>query len=156
MAIVVSLKDLIGDMQLLSNDVSGYLNRVTGEITLVTSDDMAAVENDEDLSGRPESEKELLEKIKEILSSDDSLELPGQYDIHEYEIMERFCISVSDPKISDILLDQIQSSGAFRRFNNMIRRYDIEKDWYKFRDVAYKEIAIDWLESNGLAFTDDL
>jgi hypothetical protein len=156
MATVVSLKDLIGDMQLLLSDVSGYLNRVTGEITLVTSYEMAAMENDEDLNIRLEWEKESAEKIKEILSSDDYLEIPSQYDIHEYEIMERFCISVPDPKMSEILLDQIQGSGSFRRFKNMIRRFEIEDDWYKFRDVAYKEIAIDWLESNGLTFTDDL
>jgi len=50
----------------------------------------------------------------------------------------------------------IRGSGAFRRFKDLIYRYNIEEDWFKFKDEAYKEIAISWLESNGFGFTDDM
>ena len=70
--------------------------------------------------------------------------------------MERFCLFVSDEKISAVLLDKIRGSGAFRRFKDTIYRYEIEKDWFKFKDEAYKEIAISWLESNGFAYADDM
>ncbi|MHC4632348.1 MAG: UPF0158 family protein, partial [Planctomycetota bacterium] len=44
--------------------------------------------------------------------------------------------------------------GAFRRFNDAIRDYGIADDWYKYRDDALKEIAIEWCEENGIEFDD--
>ena len=97
------------------------------------------------------------QEVKKVLSLDgDYLKLPSKFDIDEYEIMERFCLSIPNEKTSDVFLDMIRGSGAFRRFKDLIYRYGIEKDWFKFRDQAYKEIAISWLESNGFAYTDDM
>ncbi len=156
MAVVVSLRDLVDELQMLSSEHHAYLNRVTGEITTITDDDIAAVERDNDSSERQDWEQGIFEQTKKVVSSDDYLELPSQFDIHEYEIMERFCLSISNEKISEVLLDKIHGSGAFRRFKDTIYRYEIEKDWFKFRDDAYKEIAISWLERNGFAYTDDM
>jgi len=99
---------------------------------------------------------EIAQDAKRVLSSDDYLEIPSKFDIHEYEIMERFCLSIPDVEISDDLLRKIRGSGAFHRFKNAIYRYGIEKDWFKFRDEAYSDIAISWLESKGLSYKDDL
>lgn len=41
---------------------------------------------------------EPVQDVKKVLSSDEYLELPSAFDIHEYEIMERFCLSVADQK----------------------------------------------------------
>ncbi len=70
--------------------------------------------------------------------------------------MERFCLSFPDGKVSDVLLGKIRGSGAFRRFKDAIYQYGIENDWFKYRDEEYKEIAMAWLESNGLAYSDDM
>ena len=70
--------------------------------------------------------------------------------------MEDFCIAYPNEAMSEDLLDLIRGSGAFRRFKNYINRYGIEQDWYNYRDNAYKEIAIAWLEENGITYTDDL
>jgi hypothetical protein len=101
-------------------------------------------------------EQEFFQKVEKIVSSDEYLELPSQYDIHEYEIMERFCLSISDEKISDVFLDMIRGSGAFRRFKDLLYRYGIEKDWFRFKDEAYKEIAVSWLESHNFEYADDM
>jgi hypothetical protein len=71
-------------------------------------------------------------------------------------MMESFCVSIPDEKLSNTLLYKIRGSGAFRRFKDTIYRHNIEQDWFSFRDNAYKEIAIEWLEDKGLAYTDDL
>jgi len=70
--------------------------------------------------------------------------------------MEDFCLSVPFEKMRETLLRQIRGSGAFRRFKGLIYRYEIEQDWFRFRDNAYKEIAISWLKSRGIAYTDDM
>jgi len=152
----VSLHELIGEMQMLSDEIHGYLNRVTGEIAIIMDEHIRAVENEEDYSKHQEWERKDFEKTKEVLESEDYLKLPSQFEIHEYAIMENFCISYSNEIMSEHLLDLIRGSGAFRRFKNYIIRHGIEQDWYNYRDYAYKEIVIARLEENGIVYTDDM
>jgi len=155
MAMVVSLRDFVGEMQILSEEAHTYINKLTGELITITNDDIALSEVDEQEDSF-EWQEEIIQTTRKVLSSDDYVGIPSKFDIDEYEIMERFCLSVPDESISDDLLGQIRGSGAFRRFKDTIYHYGIEKDWFKFRDEAYKEIAISWLESNGFAYADDL
>ena len=170
MTVAVSLRDMVDELQMLPNEGSAYLNKVTGRIITITDDDIAMVEmdsefeeeleyvNDEEIGGEDlDWETQYFQEVKRILEGDaDYLELPSRFDIHEYEIMERFSLSVSNGKVRNVLLRKIRGSGAFRRFKDTIYRYGIEKDWFKYRDEAYKETAVAWLESKGLAYTDDM
>ena len=161
MTVVVSLRDLVDELQTLSDESRVYLNKVTGKVITITNDDFAVAENDDesedDCSEYSDLEIDFFQEVKKVLSLDDDyLKLPSKFNIDEYEIMERFCLSIPNEKISNVLSDMIRGSGAFRRFKDLIYRYDIEKDWYKFRDEAYKEIAVSWLESNDFAYTDDM
>jgi hypothetical protein len=167
MAVVVSLRDLVDELQTLSSDERHvYLNKVTGKVISVTNDDFAIVANVDESefaelgdneSGDSDLEQDFFSEVKRIsLFDDDYLELPSKFDIHEYEIMERFSLSIPNRKIGDVLLDKIRGSGAFRRFKDMIYRYGVEKDWFKFRDEAYKDIAIAWLQSHDFTYVDDM
>jgi len=169
MTIAVSLQNLVGELQMLPNEGSAYLNKVTGKVILLTDDVVAMAEMDSEMeveeleddeeigSGIPDSETEYYQEVQRVLASDpDYLKLPNSFDIHEYEIMERFCLAIPDDKVSDVLLRNIRGSGAFRRFKDTIYQYGIENDWFKYRDEAYKEIIIAWLESNGIAYSDDM
>ena len=155
MAIVVSLRNFVGKMQSLSHDRHIYLNKVSGEFVMLSDDDIRMTESDiaDELLGW---EAETGQDVNTVLSSDDYLQLPSRFDIHEYEIMERFCFSISDEKISDVLLSKIHGSGAFRRFKDTVYQYGIEENWFKYRDEAYKEIAVSWLESHGFDYVDDM
>ncbi len=55
----------------------------------------------------------------------------SKYDIHEYNIMEDFVLSIDDNKLSDELYYAIKGKGVFRRFKDLIQRYGIadRKDW---------------------------
>jgi hypothetical protein len=90
------------------------------------------------------------------MASDDYIKVPDQFDAHEYDIMQQFCLSIKDKRTSDDLLELIEGSGAFRRFKSAIIRRGISQNWYDYKDQAYKEIAIGWLESNGIAYADDM
>ena len=69
--------------------------------------------------------------------------------------MERFCSSVEDPDQREQLLNATHGSGVFRYFKDTIHRLGIADHWYRFRDAALEEIAIDFLEANGIAFKRD-
>jgi hypothetical protein len=142
---------------------------VTGKVITLTDDVVAMAEMDNDIEEELEDvsddigsnvqdlETPFFQEVRKVLASDpDYLQLPSQFEIHEYEIIERFCLSIPDDKVSDVLLRKIRGSGAFRRFKDTIYQYSIENDWFVYRDEAYKEIAIAWLESNGIAYSDDM
>jgi len=136
--------------------VTGYINVKTGELFSLTHDEIRALENGtEDRVYGPWMTEEMLQKVREVLESDDYIELPSSFDINDYQIMKRFCLSVKDEALRDELLDAIHRKGAFRRFRAIISRHDIEDDWYRFRDEKLKEIAADFLEAHDIPFTDD-
>ena len=106
-----------------------------------------------DWNNFPDWQQEALASAKKVFDSPHFLPLPSKFDIHEYAIMEQFCYSTDDPKISNELSDLIRGSGAHRRLKDAIHRFGIEDDWYKYRDQALKEIAIEWLKSKEIAFS---
>jgi hypothetical protein len=169
MTVVVSLRDMVDEMQTLSHESNAYLKKSTCKVITIRDDDfdmvrsMEEIEEDEEFeresgfSGNLDLDDEFFQDVKNVmLLDDDYLKLPTKFDIHEYEIMERFSHSIPNEKISDTLFSKIHGSGAFRRFRDTIYQYGIEEDWFKYRDEAYKEIAISWLESQGFNYIDDM
>jgi len=153
MIVVVALRDVVNEMDVMNDEFHAYLNKVTGELVTITDEEINAIESDDDRDEYPEWQQESLAMAKKVLDSSDYLPLPSKFDIHEYAIMERFCDTIEDPKLSNELSYQIRGSGAFRRFKDTIYRRGIEDEWYRFRDQALEEIAMEWLGSNGIAFT---
>ncbi len=157
MPIFAKLKDIIDGIEVQifqTEESSSCLNKKTGKVVTITDREFRAAEDDEPIEDFPEWQHENIKIARKILETDDYIYLPSKFDIHEYEIMERFCLSILDDKISDHMLSSIKGRGAFRRFKDNIHRYDIEKDWYKYREEAIKQIAIDWCEENGIEITD--
>jgi hypothetical protein len=147
---------MVDEMQMLSDYISGYLNRTTGKITLIEHDDITRVTDGIDLDDYDGWQKEYYQNLDMILDSDDCLKLPSKYDIHEYRIMQNYCYSIEDEALRREFLDGISAKGAFRMFKNLVYRHGFEEDWFDFRDKAFKKIAIDWLEDYGLPYKDDM
>jgi hypothetical protein len=68
--------------------------------------------------------------------------------------MERFCLAVDDEDIRDDLCDAIRGRGAFRRFKDRVHIYGMAEAWYRYRDAALREMAIDWCEAQGITYTE--
>jgi Uncharacterised protein family (UPF0158) len=100
----------------------------------------------------PQWQKELLPKAREVLASEDYISLPSKFEIHEWSIMERFAQSLTDAAVSDELDATLHGRGAFRRFKDAVHRLGIADEWYRFRDAALEEIAIEFLEAHGIAY----
>jgi hypothetical protein len=151
MSLPVSLREFVGELDTFDDQWRVYLNCRTGEFLTTTDEDRAAAEAEED-AYIPEWQREVLPKIVEALTSDDWLELPSKYELNEYDIMERFCCSLTDEILRDDLLDTIGGRGTFGRFKNMIHRHNLQDRWYKFRDESLRQIAVTWLEANGIPY----
>lgn len=151
----VSLNDIVQEMQIISDTMTVYFKRSSGEFITVTDEYIHASECDESLDDRPEWEQDAIRMTEDVLAHEDDgdyVPLPSRYDIHEYSVIERFCDTVSNPKVANDLFRLIAGRGAFRRFKDAIRRHGVEDGWYRFRDEEYKEIAREWCKENSITW----
>lgn len=151
----VKLEDIINGIEMQADESSSYLNIKTGEVVIISDEESSAAEEDKPIDSFPEWQHELINKAKEILQSNDYISLPSKFQVHEYRIMEKFCLSITDDQIRDILYYTIKGSGAFQRFKDNIYKYHLEEEWYKFRDEAIKRIAIEWCEDKGINYIEE-
>jgi hypothetical protein len=156
MPIEVKLNDVIEALESVMDEHAYYIDKRSGEIVLVTDDDIAAAENEELRLESPDWQQESIANAREVLNfSENLLPLPDKFEIHEYRIMEEFCLALDNRHLGSELHRLIKGSGAFRRFRNAVRERDIEQDWYDFKQRALERIAIQWLEEKGLSYTRD-
>lgn len=134
------------------DESSAYLNTVDGEVSIVSDEEMSAAEEGDPIDDFPDWQQDNIRIAQQIISGDNYIELPAKYDIHEYAIMEKFCYSVADSKVSDALQIAIQGKGAFRRFKDACHRFGIIDQWYSFKTEALKEVAIAWCKENNLEY----
>ena len=153
MSIIVKLDDIIDGMESQSDENSSYLDKETGGVVLISDDEMQAVEDNDSLDDFPDWEQEQLTIARDIINETGRyLELPTKFDINEYEIMERFCLSLEDPQMSELLQSRIKGSGAFSRFKDTLYQNGIQDDWFAYRNEAYKEIAVEWCQENNIEY----
>ena len=153
MNIQVKLKDIIEEIEIQFEESRSFLNIKTGEIMLVTSEDLRAAEDEKSFEHLPEWEQEnRMTAIDVVENFENYIELPTKYEVNEYEIMENFCLTVSDQRKQESLLRAIKGKGAFGRFKDKIIDFEIENQWYSYRDECFKQIAIEWCQENKINF----
>jgi len=153
MAIRVKLNEIIEGLEFQSDESSSFLDKTTGKVVLISDYEISAAEDGDPIEDFPDWEQDLVRIAKEIVDETGNyIDLPTKFDIDEYSIMEKFCLSLNDSEMSDNLYSSIKGSGAFRRFKDAINEYDIADDWYKYRNDALKEIAIEWCQEKGIGF----
>jgi uncharacterized protein UPF0158 len=152
MAAIITLKAIVDEMDVLSDEHFAYLNPQTGDLVTLSTEEISAVEEDLPVDDFPEWQQPLITQARAVLDSNEYLHLPTQHDIHEYAIMERFCDAIADLQMRRLFLDQIRGSGAFRRFKQLLHHYALAEEWYTFRTAALKTIAVEWLEENHIPY----
>ncbi len=156
MPLPVKLNDIIQALEEAGEEHTHYLDKRTGEIFMLTNEEMGAAEEDELISEYPDWQRESILKAREIVNSDETfIALPDQFDIHEYKIMEDFCLAFENRRAGEDLLRLIKGSGAFRRFKDAIHSKGLDKAWHQFRLTELERIAIEWLEDEDIPYTRD-
>ncbi|NHM31989.1 UPF0158 family protein [Neobacillus terrae] len=153
MNIQVKLKDIIEEMEIQFEESRSLLNIKTGEIVLVTSEDLRAAEDEKPFDHLPEWEQENRKTAIDVVENfENYIDLPTKYEVNEYEVMENFCFTVCDQRKQESLLRAIKGKGAFRRFKDKIIDFEMEDQWYSYRDECFKLIAIEWCQENKINF----
>ena len=131
----VDLNDVAEEFQMISNDMSLFYNKETGEFEFYG-----------DFMDEEDPEK-----------YDDGswVFTPSQDEIREYDMMVDFAETVSDPRKNELLCVALEGRGAFRRFKDTLPRVGLEEQWYAFKHKAYVEVAREWCEENNLEYFDN-
>src|SRR6516164_4946604 len=111
-ALRVKLSDILEGMDFQSDEQSSFLNLTTGDVVSITDEELRAAENDEPLEDFPEWQHEAIRIARDIVETDHYLPLPDRFEINEYRIMERFCLSVDDEDLREDLCDALYAVEA--------------------------------------------
>jgi len=155
MAVTVSLRRVVDELEAQTEGSAAHLNRETGDLYTLREEEAGLVENDADLDDLPDWQRDDVDGVREVLESEDWLPLPTSFDVHEWAIMDEFSRSIDDPDLRGELLNAIRGAGAFRCFRDALHRRGIHESWYSYKTAALGQIAADWLDGHGIAYTRD-
>ncbi|MFC0560614.1 UPF0158 family protein [Halalkalibacter alkalisediminis] len=149
----VKLEDILDGIEMQSEESHAYFNLETGGIVYVSREALLIADDGEEFEHLPEWQQDEVKQAYDIVESTGKyVSLPTSFDIDEYDMMEKFCYSLSDHKKQDILLHSIKGKGAFRRFKDHVNRLGIDEQWYDYRDQRYKEIAKEFCQSENIDY----
>ena len=155
MAVIVSLREVVDELEALTDESTLYLDRESGELYALGDEEARLVEDDA-VEELPDWLHDEVPRIREVLTVERWLSLPTRFDIHEWAIMDEFARAAEDPAFSDELLTAVHGRGAFRAFKNAVHRRGVQQDWYRFRDSAIADIAAAWLDEHGITYARDI
>ena len=155
MATKVSLSQVVEALEVASDEMSWFVSKHTGQVVMVSHETMRLAESDanEEL---PDWQEEEVRSARDVLESTTWLGLPSKFDVHEWEIINRFGQSLSVPAQQEEIMEAIHGSGAFRQFKSTIRRLRLEDAWFLFKNSVLEDMARSWLDDHGFEINDDL
>jgi hypothetical protein len=114
MPIEVKLSDVIEALETAMDGHAYYLDKRSGESCWRLMTMLPPAENQELMLESPDWQKESIATAREVLNdSENFLPLPDKFEIHEYKIMEEFCLSLDNRELGSELHRLIKGSGAF-------------------------------------------
>ncbi len=151
----LSLDELVGNMD-TQNEMTNFLyHKKSGEMVYFSDEELSLAESEEDES-MAEWQIPVVKIAKDTLNNpDDYIEIPTPFDIHEYQIMEQFCLTLPTGK-GELLYNVMKGRGAFRRFKDKIYDLGVADDWFAFKKEYLVSIAKDWCAENEIEYIDDL
>ena len=146
------LSAILEALEMQGDETHAFLDRQTGQVPMLTDEELGAAEEDAALSGYPDWQREAIEQAK-VVQADGAgrfVALPDRFEVNEWDMMRDFALGVEDEVASEALLDAIHGRGAFRCFKDQVRQRGLDDRWYEFRAGRYREIALDWCEAEGI------
>ncbi len=148
----IALQAVAGALEQLTDEQGAFLNRSTGEIVILTNDELYAVEREEE-SASLELTPERIARARAVIESEEFIFLPTSFDINEHRVRQDFCSSISDDSIRRELCEAMAAEESPQRFQSLIRTHGLEERWRQSRTKALEALVVVWLEKNGIAFT---
>lgn len=149
----VRLNDIIDSLEMQFDESSSFLDLETGQVETVSHALLHEAEQfGDEVLDLPAWQKHEWEIAKRIVSTERFQELPTRFEVHEWEIMKEFSLSVESDSIRKDLLRAIHGARAFQKFKDALRQHGIESGWFAFRTEALRQVALSWCEENQIVW----
>jgi predicted nucleotidyltransferase len=148
----VDLPGLMAAFEDASWETSYYLDLKTGEVIMLTDEELGYVDEPPDWP-LPEWQEEAVKRAEEIWLDGGKryLRVPDADSREGYSDMDDFIATVEDEHLRELLWVSIRGRSAFRRFKDVLYDYPRErKRWFDFGDTQVRRRVLDWLESEGI------
>jgi len=145
--LAVDISEIAELMDTMFDENECYLDLQTGKTVVIPSELLRWEDDEDDPSGVPDWEKDLLPVVEEIeAGSERYAPIPEPDSREAYDDMVRFASTVTDPDLREHLDIALDGSGAFRRFKNVLYNHESQRQrWFRFKEEALTERARDWL-----------
>ncbi|MCO6442052.1 MAG: hypothetical protein J5I81_13470 [Nitrococcus mobilis] len=154
MALPVSLRHLVVEVEALQEGWTIYLNRKTGELMTITDREARIALEEEQASELADwLMEDFLPKVKEVVTSDDCVVLPNKASV-EFALMEKYCDAVDDPQFRESLLNAVRGHEAVARFNDLIEAKGVQNEWNHFKEEALRDLIAEFLDSHGISYVE--
>ncbi len=139
----VKLQDVIDGITFANAEAQFFYHTKTGTVKILM-DNIYGIGRD----------KALMRDIDK--NPDDYLSLPNEYEVDEFAMMADFVDELDDSEAASALFRVLEEDGnaAQRLFKQSVKAFELEKEWKKFRDACYAEIARQWCEENEIEFAE--
>lgn len=156
MPITVRLKEIVQEMEWSSDESTSWCDLKTGQLLWIPEEAFRMAEEEPHRTPGDPEEEECVEWARKVLEDETGYcPLPSRWEINEYRIMEEFIDSLPDETVKNDLYRAIHRKGAFRTFKDRVCDLGVRQDWFDYRERAFRKIAIEWCEENGILFLDE-
>ncbi len=154
----IDLEEVIDGMEFQLRDMSAFFNFLDNKIVVITDSEIQKAKKITiaEIKELSEADVEFMDQALDIVKSGEYIQLPTNYDIFEYKIMESFCNDIEDEEIKETMIKDIVGRGAFSRFKESIYKNNIEQDWFIFRYDTLKQIAIEWCIEERVKYREEV
>lgn len=91
----VKLSSVAEGIEFQRDESRSFLKTSTGEVVLITDEEINAAEIDDDVSAGADWYIDAVKRAKELINNEqDYICLPSKYDFNEYRIIERFILTL--------------------------------------------------------------
>ncbi len=153
MSLPVKIDSALEALLFTEDDCTTYINKNTGEIASVSDEESNFAHQKLDET-TPEWIVAGIPRIKLILESEEYLEMPSKYDLHEEKVMAQFCETIEKEDIKNYLLKTLSGNTAAENFNKFVDEFELHDSWASHRNNAIKQIAIDFFTKHSIPFED--
>ncbi len=119
------------------NDMRSFINMDTLEVEIHVSEDYFFYNEMED------SAKE------ETTNPDKYFPVEQEHSSTAFRVMESFAETVADNRLKGRLTDALERKKPFANFKIIIDNSAVREQWFAYRDEAYANIAMEWIELNA-------
>lgn len=151
----VRLADIIDALECISMDNRTFVDLKTSEVVYVMNEYIDKADEGETYDSMAKWEQEMMTLALQIVDHEyDYIEIDSQY-VDEYNMMERFCYTITDTTQQAELLYALRGKGAFRRFKDLVYQFDLADNWYDYPDRRYEDCAKGFCHRHNLKYVED-